>query len=287
MNNKIFVIDVINDSVISTIFAKSDNMDNITSTIFAIDVIIDSTNNKIFAIAVITDNITSTIFAKSDNMDNTNNKIFAKSDNMDNTYRKYLLERITLMSKIFQYAMQPQYSLIKEYSSPQEAAEDNGFEAKTAIRSIRENAQDNKNEFVRSYRGFYWTNTPLENAVAPIGSQDNVSAYKEEEKPQLDPDELRETIDYMSSINGSMRMGAWYFVNEQFSPLFETFKTSMRQLIYEWAVQGNFCKRLQSLQPQGQQLRNMRIVSHLPFASKEDLREELIKHLHDCNLIID
>ena len=154
----------------------------------------DNTNNKIFAKCVITDN--------------TNNKISAKCDNTDSIYRKYLLERITFMSKIFQYAMQPQYSLIKEYSSPQEAAEDNGFEAKTAVRSIRENAQDNKNELVRSYRGFYWTNTPLEDAVAPVSSQDNVSAYKEEGKPQLDPDELCKTIDYMSSINGSMRMGA-------------------------------------------------------------------------------
>ena len=61
----------------------------------------------------------------------------------------------------------------------------------------------------------------------------------------------------------------------------------MMQLIYEWAVQGDFCKRLQSLQPQGVTLDNMRIVSHLPFASKEVLREELIKHLHDCLLIIE
>ena len=154
----------------------------------------DNTNNRIFAKCVITDN--------------TNNKIFAREDNTDSIYRKYLLERITFMSKIFQYAMQPQYSLIKEYASPQEAAEDNGFEAKTAVRSIRENAQDNKNEFVRAYRGFYWTNTPLENAAASVSSQDNVSAYKKEEKPQLDPDELYKTISYMSNLNGLMRMGA-------------------------------------------------------------------------------
>lgn len=46
MNNKIFAIDAINDSIISTIFAKRDNIDNIASTISAIDVINDSTTNK-------------------------------------------------------------------------------------------------------------------------------------------------------------------------------------------------------------------------------------------------
>lgn len=61
----------------------------------------------------------------------------------------------------------------------------------------------------------------------------------------------------------------------------------MMQLIYEWAVQDDFCKRLQSLQPQGVILDNMRIISHLPFTSKEDLRKELIKHLRDCLLIIE
>ena len=116
------------------------------------------------------------------------------------------------MSKIFQYAMQPQYSLIKEYASPQEAAEDNGFEAKTAVRSIRENAQDNKNELVRSYKGFYWTNTPLENAVTPISNQDNVSAYnKKEEKGGISLQEYKKAAGIFFALGSAMRTpeSAW------------------------------------------------------------------------------
>lgn len=107
---------------------------------------------------------------------------------------------------IYCYEKQEKYSLKNTYETIKDAICDRELNlplsAATNIgRVIKSNGEGEDN--LRTCGGYVWTDQPLD-----MNAYEEDTSAREENIPALDPDELRETINHMSNLNGSMRMGA-------------------------------------------------------------------------------
>lgn len=100
---------------------------------------------------------------------------------------------------IYKYSENPSYKLEGSYETIEEAVDSLEKTPSNAKYLIRKKIANGDLSFCG---GYVWTDAPLDTS----SHEENTSA-REENIPAFNPDELRETINHMSNLNGSMRMG--------------------------------------------------------------------------------
>lgn len=190
------------------------------------------------------------------------------------------------MIMFYQYRKTNSYELVNEYENFA-AIQDDTLKEPNIRRAIRANRSAEKPQS-EAY-GYVWTDAPL----------DNVSAYKEEEKPQLQsqPADVfsREQVhDFMlASVQIFSKMmdydSSWGDFAANCSELLNEYKTSLSAVLFTWASKGDIEKRLTAIRFHSDRkvtsVPSFIRVKAIPLSDYQDLENTIISLAKAIELI--